>query len=52
VKAAVDSQRVKENRGTLEKVLSKGLPILEQFSSISGFQRQEEMAATERAEKV
>jgi hypothetical protein len=31
VEAAVDSQRAKENRGTLKKVLSKGLPMLEQF---------------------
>jgi hypothetical protein len=52
VEAAVDSQRAKENRGTLKKVLSKGLPILEQFSSKSEFQGQEEMVLTGRAEKV
>jgi hypothetical protein len=52
VEAVVDSQRAKENRGTLEKVLSKGLPMLEQFSSKSEFQGQEEMVLTGRAEKV
>ena len=52
LEAAADSQRAKENRGTLKKVPSKGLPMLEQFSSISEFQGQEEMAATGRAEKV
>jgi hypothetical protein len=33
VEAAVDSQRAKENRGTLKEVLTKGLPMLEQLQA-------------------